>query len=62
MLVGSLVRAAGKVGSPVIAPRLQSKRPGGKTTGLTFYAESGYTLVEGYRSLTLPLSPDFPGS
>jgi GNAT superfamily N-acetyltransferase len=26
------------------------------------YAESGYTLVEGYRSLTLPLSPDFRGS
>ena len=26
------------------------------------YAESGYTLVEGYRSLTLPLSSDFRGS
>ena len=26
------------------------------------YAESGYTLVEGYRPLTLPLSPDFRGS
>lgn len=25
---------------------------------LLLYAESGYTLVEGYRSLTLPLSPD----
>jgi len=29
---------------------------------LRLYAESGYTLVEGYRSLTLPLSPDPPGS
>ena len=29
---------------------------------LRLYAESGYTLVEGYRSLTLTLSPDFRGS
>jgi hypothetical protein len=29
---------------------------------LLLYAESGYTLVEGYRSLTLPLSPDSRGS
>ena len=27
-----------------------------------FYAESGYTAVEGYCSLTLPLTPDFRGS
>jgi GNAT superfamily N-acetyltransferase len=29
---------------------------------LRLYAESGYTLVEGYRSLMLPLSPDPRGS
>jgi GNAT superfamily N-acetyltransferase len=29
---------------------------------LRLYAESGYTLVEGYRSLTLPLGPDSRGS
>ena len=28
---------------------------------LRLYAERGYTLVDGYRSLTLPLSPDSCG-
>lgn len=29
------------------------------TPALRLYAESGYSAVEGYRSLTLPLTPDF---
>jgi GNAT superfamily N-acetyltransferase len=29
---------------------------------LRLYTESGYTMVEGYRSLTLPLSPDSRGA
>ena len=32
------------------------------TPALRLYAEGGYTAVEGYRSLTLPLTPDLRGS
>jgi ribosomal protein S18 acetylase RimI-like enzyme len=32
------------------------------TPALRLYAESGYTAVEGYCSLTLPLTPEFRGS
>jgi ribosomal protein S18 acetylase RimI-like enzyme len=44
------------------ALRLVLQTEANNTTALRLYAESGYTIVEGHRSLTLPLKPDFPGS
>ena len=44
------------------ALRLVLQTEADNTSALRLYAESGYTIVEGYRSLTLPLKPDFRGS
>jgi len=40
------------------ASRLVLQTEGDNTSALRLYAESGYTTVEGCRSLTLPLKPD----
>ncbi len=44
------------------ALRLVVQTEADNTPALRLYAESSYTAVEGYRSLTLPLTPDLPGS
>jgi GNAT superfamily N-acetyltransferase len=44
------------------ASRLALQTEADNAPALRLYAESGYTAVEGYRSLTLPLSPDPRGS
>ena len=44
------------------ALRLVLQTEADNTPALRLYAESGYTAVEGYRSLTLPLTPDLRGS
>ena len=44
------------------ALRLVLQTEADNTPALSLYVESGYTAVEGYRSLTLPLTPDFLGS
>lgn len=44
------------------ASRLVLQTEADNTPALRLYAESGYTVVEGYRSLTLPLTPDLRGS
>jgi ribosomal protein S18 acetylase RimI-like enzyme len=44
------------------ASRLVLQTEADNTPALRLYAESGYTAVEGYCSLTLPLTPDFGGS
>lgn len=44
------------------ASRLVVQTEAGNTPALRLYAESGYTPVEGYCSLTLPLRPDVPES
>jgi ribosomal protein S18 acetylase RimI-like enzyme len=43
------------------ALRLVLQTEADNTSALRLYAESGYTTVEGYCSLTLPLTPDFRG-
>jgi hypothetical protein len=40
------------------ALRLVLQTEADNTSALRLYAESGYTTLEGYRSLTLPLKPD----
>lgn len=44
------------------ALRLVLQTEADNTPALRLYAESGYTAVEGYRSLTLALTPDVRGS
>jgi GNAT superfamily N-acetyltransferase len=44
------------------ALRLVSQTEADNTTALLLYAESGYTTVEGYCSLTLPLPPGLRGT
>jgi len=44
------------------ALRLVLQTEADNTPALRLYAESGYTAVEGYLSLTLPLTPDLRGS
>ena len=44
------------------ASRLVLQTEADNTPALRLYAESGYTAVEGYCSLTLPLTPDPRGS
>lgn len=44
------------------ALRLVLQTEADNTPALRLYAESGYTSVEGYRSLTLPLAPESRGS
>jgi len=44
------------------ASRLVLQTEADNTPALRLYAESGYTAVEGYCSLTLPLTPDRRGS
>ncbi len=57
-LLDSLRTAAVAAG----AVRLVLQTENDNEPALRLYADSGYTPVEGYRSLTLPLSPDSPGS
>ena len=54
-----VVRAAGiRAG----ALRLVLQTEADNTAALRLYAESGYTIVDGYCSLALPLTPDLPES
>ena len=53
------IRAAA-VGAGALRLVLQTEAD--NTPALRLYDESGYTAVEGYRSLTLPLTPDLRGS
>jgi ribosomal protein S18 acetylase RimI-like enzyme len=57
-LLGCIRAAAIRAG----ALRLVLQTEADNTPALRLYAESGYTAVEGYCSLTLPLTPDFRGS
>ena len=53
------IRAAATTAGAV---RLVVQTEADNTTALLLYAESGYTTVEGYCSLTLPLTPGSGGS
>jgi GNAT superfamily N-acetyltransferase len=44
------------------ALRIALQTEADNTPALRLYVESGYSVVEGYCSLTLPLTPDFRGS
>jgi len=44
------------------ALRLALQTEAENTPALRLYAECGYSAVEGYRSLTLPLTPDLQGN
>lgn len=58
MLLDFIRAAATRAG----ALRLVLQTEADNTSALRLYAESGYTTVEGYCSLTLPLTPDSRGS
>ena len=57
-LLDSLRTAATTAG----ASRLALQTENDNEPALRLYADSGYSLVDGYRSLTLPLSPDSEAS
>jgi GNAT superfamily N-acetyltransferase len=57
-LLDSIRAAASATG----ALRIVLQTEADNTPALRLYAESGYSTVEGYRSLTLPLTPESRGS